>query len=451
MPLFSSPEPQDDWPHVVIVGGGFAGLLCARGLARAKVRVTLVDRRNHHLFQPLLYQVATGGLSPANIAAPLRALLASQKNTRVLLREVTGFDLDQRKVHCERHGDLDYDYLMVATGAGQSYFGHDEWARHAPGLKTLDDATRIRRKVLLAYERAEQSNDPDEIAALTTFVVVGAGPTGVELAGALAEMAGGTLKGEFRQIATEESRVLLVEGMDRVLPPFSEKQSANAQRDLERLGVDVRTGTMVKDIGDGVLELSPTGDKEAAPETLRAATVLWAAGVEASPLGRMLAEQSGAETTRPGKIRVEPDCSVAGRPEVFVCGDLASFQQDGAELPGLAPVAMQQGRYVADRIRGLAAGLAAARKSFRYVDKGSMAVIGRRLAVADIRGLEFRGAFAWLMWLFIHLMYLAEFQNRVLVLVQWGWNYVTRNRSARLITDEPGSQPDPEGETPSRA
>ena len=245
--------------------------------------------------------------------------------------------------------------------------------------------------------------------------------------------------------------MLLVEGMDRVLPPFSEKQSANAQRDLERLGVDVRTGTMVKDIGDGVLELSPTGDREAEPETLRAATVLWAAGVEASPLGRHARRAVRRRDDARRQDRVEPDCSLAGRPDVFVCGDLASFQRDGAELPGLAPVAMQQGRYVAERIRRAAEGRAQVKKNFRYVDKGSMAVIGRRLAVADIRGLEFRGALAWLMWLFIHLMYLAEFQNRVLVLVQWGWNYVTRNRSARLITDEPGSQPDPEGETPARA
>lgn len=399
----------------------------------------MLDRRNHHLFQPLLYQVATGGLSPANIAAPLRALLASQKNTRVLLREVTGFDLENRRVHCDGHEDLEYDYLMVATGAGQSYFGRDDWARFAPGLKTLDDATRIRRKVLLSYERAEQSDDPAEIEALTTFVVVGAGPTGVELAGALAEMAAGTLKGEFRSVATERSRVLLVEGRDRVLPPFSEDLSRTALRDLEKLGVEVRTGTMVKEIGDGVLELAPTGNGDTDPERLRAGTVLWAAGVEASPLGGILAEQSDAGLTRPGKIEVGADCSLAGRPEVFVCGDLASFHQDGEELPGLAPVAMQQGRYVARLIGRRILGKAT-EKPFRYVDKGSMAVIGRRLAVCDIRGLEFRGAIAWILWLFVHLMYLAEFQNRVLVLIQWGWNYVTRGRSARLITDEPGSQ-----------
>lgn len=457
MGLFSRPEPRPDWPHVVIVGGGFGGLLAARGLARAKVRVTLIDRRNHHLFQPLLYQVATGGLSPANIAAPLRALLAKQKNATVLMREVSGFDLDDREVHFSDdgaddgtadHDPLSYDFLVVATGAGQSYFGNDQWEEHAPGLKTLDDALHIRRDVLLAFEKAEQSDDAEEIEALTTFVVVGAGPTGVEMAGALAEVAHGTLRGEFRHLDTAQARVILVEGMERVLPPFSEEQSEHAGHDLEKLGVEVRTGTMVREIRQGELDLAPVdgadpreddaGAKDGV-ETLRAGTIVWAAGVQASPLGEDLANQSDAGLERSGKVRVDPDCSLPGRPDVFVVGDLAHLEQDGEVLPGLAPVAMQQGRYVAERVRRLAEGGRPAKENFRYLDKGSMAVIGRRMAVADIRGLEFHGAFAWLLWLFVHLMYLAEFQNRVLVLIQWGWNYFTRNRSARLITGDPGS------------
>lgn len=425
-------------PHVVIVGGGFGGLLTARSLAEAPVRVTLVDRRNHHLFQPLLYQVATGGLSPANIAAPLRSLVRRQKQTRVLLEEVTGFDLEGRRALLGEQS-LDYDYLVVATGAGQSYFGHDDWAARAPGLKTLEDATRIRRRVLLAYEEAERSQDPERIRQLLTFVVVGAGPTGVELAGALAEVAHSTLTGEFRSIDPDQARVILVEGAGRVLPPFPEKLSASARRGLEDLGVEVRTGMRVESIDDHGLDLVPTTD-EGEASRLDANTVLWAAGVQASPLGKALAEQSDAELDRAGRVAVEADCSLHGRPEVYVIGDLACYRH-GLErpLPGLAPVAMQQGRYVGKRIRHLARGTKPDPSPFRYVDKGNMAVIGRRRAVADINGLQVSGMLAWLMWLFVHLLYLAEFQNRVLVVVQWGWNYVTRNRSARLITAIPGA------------
>lgn len=423
----------DQHPRVVVIGGGFGGLLTARSLAKAPVRITLLDRRNHHLFQPLLYQVATGSLSPANIAAPLRTLVRKQKHTRVLLEEVTGFDLDARAVLLGQKR-LAYDYLVVAAGAGQSYFGNDQWAERAPGLKSLEDATRIRRRVLLAYEEAEKETDPERIRELVTFVVVGAGPTGVELAGALAEVAHSTLKGEFRHIDTGSARVILVEGADRVLPPFPEGLSARARKSLEDLGVEVRTGMMVKNIDSRGLDLAATDDDDQT-ERIRATNVLWAAGVQASPLGAMIAEQSEAEVDRAGRVEVEHDCSVRGRPEVFVIGDLASFCHQREEpLPGLAPVAMQQGRYVgrviADRIRGVDR----RPEPFSYVDKGNMAVIGRRRAVADINGLEVSGVLAWLMWLFVHLLYLAAFENRVLVMVQWGWNYFTRNRSARLIT-----------------
>ena len=432
----------DNTHRVVIVGGGFGGLCAARALRRGPFEVTLIDRRNHHLFQPLLYQVATGGLSPANIAAPLRALLKSQPHTHVRLGEVTGFDLDARRVQL-RDGEIAYDSLIVAAGAGQSYFGHTEWADLAPGLKALEDATRIRRRVLLAFERAEIETDPDRRQALLTFAVVGAGPTGVELAGALAEISRRTLKGEFQRIDPAQARVLLIEGADRVLPAFPESLSRSAERSLEQLGVSVRTGCLVERIARDEIELRCGDDRRTVP----CRSVLWAAGVEASPLGKALAEASDAELDRAGRVIVEPDCSLAGREEVFVIGDLASYGH-GVErpLPGLAAVAMQQGRYVARRLRRRLQGRTPP-KPFRYLDKGNMATIGRKKAVAEIAGLRFSGLFAWLTWLFVHLMYLAEFQNRVLVLVQWAWNYVTRNRSARLITqaNEPQGAKDTPG------
>jgi NADH dehydrogenase len=424
---------------VVILGGGFGGLYAAKALGKAAVRLTVVDRSNHHLFQPLLYQVATVGLSPANIATPLRALLKRQRRAHVRLGEVVGFDLDARRVLL-RDGELAYDSLIVAAGAGQSYFGHPEWAELAPGLKSLEDATRIRRRVLLAFERAELEDAPERIRALLTFIVVGAGPTGVELAGALAEISRRTLAGEFRHIDPASARVLLIEGADRVLPPFPESLSRCAARSLEQLGVTVRTGCMVKRIAPDEVELS-LGDGER--QRIACHTVLWAAGVEASPLGKALADGSGAELDRTGRVIVEADCSLAGRSDVFAIGDLASYHH-GTErpLPGLAAVAMQQGRYVARVLCRRLDGKSAP-SPFRYLDKGNMATIGRKKAVADISGLRFSGLFAWFTWLFVHLMYLAEFQNRVLVLVQWGWNYVTRNRSARLIT-EPASAESPE-------
>ncbi len=417
--------------HVVIVGGGFGGLCAARALRGRRFRVTLIDRRNHHLFQPLLYQVATGGLSPANIAAPLRALVKRQSRTHVWLGEVTGFDLDARRVLLKDQEPLEYDSLIVAAGAGQSWFGHPEWSELAPGLKTLEDATLIRRRVLLAFEHAETEESPERRHALLTFAVVGAGPTGVELAGALAEISRRTLAGEFRHIDPAQARVLLIEGADRVLPTFPEILSRRARRSLEQLGATVRTGWLVENITPDEVELrSSDGERE----RVACCNVLWAAGVEASPLGKALADGSDAETDRSGRVIVGPDCSVPGREEVFVIGDLANFSHEvDRPLPGLAAVAMQQGRYVA---RKLACRLEnkPAPKPFRYLDKGNMATIGRRKAVAEIAGFRFSGLFAWLTWLFVHLMYLAEFQNRVLVLVQWAWNYFTRNRSARLIT-----------------
>jgi NADH dehydrogenase len=431
---------------VVVIGGGFGGLLAARSLRRAPVRVTLVDRRNHHLFQPLLYQVATGGLSPANIAAPLRSLLKRQRDTEVRLGEVVGFDLGSQRVLLATGEQVPYDSLIVASGAGQSYFGHDEWRRRAPGLKSLEDATRVRRRVLLAFEQAEIEVDPERRRRLLTFVVVGAGPTGVELAGALAEVSRKTLRHEFRRIDPTAARVLLVEGAGRVLPPFPEPLSERARHSLEKLGVEVRTGWMVERITDGEIEIARAGgdgggeadreDDGGDRQRIATANVLWAAGVEASPLGAALARASGAELDRTGRVVVGPDCCVPGHPNVFVVGDLAHFAHGlDRPLPGLAPVAMQQGRYVAKVIRRRFQGRAT--PPFRYVDKGNMATIGRKKAVAEIGRFRFWGLPAWLAWLFVHLLYLAEFQNRVLVLVQWGWNYFTRNRSARLITAEP--------------
>ncbi len=423
--------------HVVIVGGGFGGLCACRSLKKAPVRITLIDRRNHHLFQPLLYQVATGGLSPANIAAPLRSLVGSQANTSVRLAEVVGFDLDAQRVFLRRGSPITYDTLIVASGSDQSYFGHSQWAEVAPGLKSIEDATRIRRRVLLAFEMAEQATDPQTIRRLTTFVVVGAGPTGVELAGALAEISRRTLAGQFHNIDPAKARVLLVEGSDRVLPTFTEPLTEKAQRSLERLGVEVLTGWMVRLLEPGRVEIVQQGDAdEETRQVITAENIFWAAGVAASPLGGDLAKGSNCGIDRGGRVVVGPDCSLRGRPNVFAIGDLANWGHDlDRPLPGLAPVAMQQGRYVAKVIRRRFQGKST--PEFRYFDRGNMATIGRRMAVGELGRFRFWGFPAWLAWLFVHLMYLAEFENRVLVLVQWGWNYFTRNRSARLITAEP--------------
>jgi NADH dehydrogenase len=413
--------------RVVIIGGGFGGLYAAQALRRAAVDVMLVDRRNFHLFQPLLYQVATGGLSPADIASPLRYVLRRHRNTRVVLGEVRDIDLVRRRVILS-DGELGYDFLIAAAGATHHYFGHDEWAMRAPGLKTVEDATGIRARILLAFETAEREPDPARRRAWLTFVVVGAGPTGVELAGALGEIANDALRHDFRSIRSSDAEIFLLEAADRVLPPYPPILSRKATRSLERLGVTVRLGASVVEIdADGVLVRSSGSE-----ERIAARTVLWAAGVDASPLARLLARGSGAATDRNGRVVVQPDLTLPGHPDVFVIGDMAHAEQDGALLPGVAPVAMQEGKYAAHCILARLAGKQPV--PFRYRDKGQLATIGRSAAVADIRGFRFSGLLAWMAWLFIHIVYLVEFEHRLLVLVQWAWYYVTRHRGARLIT-----------------
>jgi NADH dehydrogenase len=422
---------MDKVHHVVVIGGGFGGLSAVHRLKRAPVRVTLLDRRNFHLFQPLLYQVATGQLSPANIATPLRALLKRQKNVQVLLAEVADIDVARRRVILS-DGTLDYDSLIVAAGARHHYFGHADWEERAPGLKTIEDATTIRRRVLLAFEAAERETDPNRRQAWLTFVVVGAGATGVELAGALGELAHHTLRGNFKSINPADAQILLVEGTDRVLPPFPPKLSAKAAAALARLGVTVRANTTVTDVQPEEVCLG-CGDQS---ERVATHTILWAAGVDASGLGRALAKGTGAALDRAGRVAVQPDLSLPGHPEVFVIGDMANFtHQTGQPLPGVAQVAMQQGCYAADVIQRRLRG-AAALPPFHYKDYGSMATIGRAAAVVDLHWLRFGGYLAWLVWLFVHLMSIVTFGNRLLVLIQWAGNYFTRSRSARLITGE---------------
>lgn len=407
---------------VVVIGGGFAGLNAVRGLAGAPVDVTLIDRRNFHLFQPLLYQVATASLSPGDIASPLRAVVRNQKNVRVWLGEVVSVDVERRVVLL-RDGEVTYDYLIVATGGTHAYFGHDEWADVAPGLKTVEDATEIRRRFLLAFENAERERDPDKRRSLLTFVIVGAGPTGVELAGAMAEIARHTLPADFRDIDTTTARIVLLEGGDRVLPTFPPELSAKAQRSLERRGVEVRTKAFVTGIEPGRVTV---GD-----EVIEACDVVWAAGVRASPLGATL----GAGTDRAGRVEVGPDATIAGHPEVFVIGDLALFRADGNALPGVATVAIQQGKYVAKTIRRDLDG--ESRKPFHYLDKGLLATIGKASAVAHIGGLRISGLAAWIIWVVIHISYLIGFRNRILVMIQWAWAWLTSSRGIRLITGRP--------------
>lgn len=414
--------------RVVILGGGFGGLSAALTLKRAPVAVTLVDRCNYHLFQPLLYQVATGALSPANIASPLRHILKNQKNTRVLLGEAIGIDAKNRRVILS-DGAIDYDTLIVATGARHQYFGHEEWEQFAPGLKTVEDATDMRRRILLAFEAAEREQNPAKLRAWMTFVIVGAGATGVELAGALAEISKDTLRRDFRTIDPSEARILLVEGSDRVLPAYPPQLSLAARRMLERLGVIVRTGAFVTGIGEHSVTIRAGDHVEEVP----ARTVLWAAGVLGSPLGRILSEEAGAPLDEIGRVIVEPDLTVPGRPEIFVIGDLANFRhQTGNPLPGVAQPAIQAGRYAARVIERRLRGKQAA--PFHYVDKGNLATIGRAAAVADFSWLRLSGVPAWLIWIFVHLLYIVQFQNRLLILLQWAWLYVTYGRSARLIT-----------------
>lgn len=414
-------------PRVVIVGAGFGGLNAARSLAKAQAQITVIDRKNHHTFQPLLYQVATAGLSPGEIAAPIRSILRSHKNVEVLMAEVTGFDLDRRIVQTAEAG-IGYDYLIVAAGASHAYFGHDDWEPFAPGLKTIEDALEIRRRVLLAFELAEREAAGGESAPQLNFVIVGAGPTGVELAGTLAEICHHALTHEFRSIDPARTHILLLEGGPRVLAAYPEDLSRSAEEQLHRLGVEVRTSTMVNQIEPGAVHFADT--------RLDAAVILWAAGVAASPLGKSL----GAPVDRAGRVPVKPDLSLPGHPEVFVIGDLATLKDEHGEmLPGVAPVAIQQGRFVAKLIRqeieSAAKGReAAARPSFHYWDKGSLATIGRAAAVAEFGKIHISGFVAWLSWLFVHILFLIGFRNRLLVFIQWAWSYVTYERGARLIT-----------------
>jgi NADH dehydrogenase len=413
---------------IVIIGGGFGGLEVALSLARSRQRVTLVDRCNYHLFQPLLYQVATGGLSPGDITSPMRAVLKKSPHTRVLMGEVVDILPDERRVVL-RDGEIGYDRLVVATGVRHHYFGNDDWECNAPGLKTVEDALEIRRRILRAFEAAERTEDRRARAGLLRFVIVGGGPTGVELAGAIGELANSTMKHEFKSIDPGEARILLIEGTDRVLPPYPPSLSRKAARSLEKLGVTIVTGAMVTSV-------DPTGvtyEKNGEQHRLASRTKLWAAGVQASPLGGLLAQRTGASLDRAGRVRVRPDLSIEGHPEILVIGDLASLDgRDGNPLPGVAPVAMQQGRYAAGRL----AGKIPPSRPFSYRDRGSLAVIGRNAAVAVIARLRISGFPAWLLWVFVHIAYLIEYDNRILVLTQWAINYFTRKRGARLITNE---------------
>jgi NADH:ubiquinone reductase (H+-translocating) len=425
--------------RVVVVGGGFGGLQAVRKLRGAAVDVTLVDRQNFHLFQPLAYQVATGALSAAEVAAPLRAVVKRQANVRVVLAEVSGFDLEQRQVVLDRLPDgrrgvtLDYDTLVVAGGSQYSYFGHDDWSAHAPELKSLAGALDIRNRILTAFEAAEVEQDDERRRSWLTFVVVGGGPTGVEMAGQIAELARDSLRRDFRAVDTRAARVLLVETADRILTGFPASLSGKAQRALEKLGVTPLVGHTVVDVGPASVAIR---SKDGEMEDVGARTVIWAAGVAASELAGALAAAATAEVDRAGRLMVRADLTVPGHPEVFALGDMVSVvQSDGtiASLPGLAPVAMQEGRYVARVIRNRLRGRAA--DPFRYVDKGNLATIGRSKAVADVKGIRISGFFAWVTWLVVHLFYLIGFQNRLLVITRWTFSFVTRGRGARLISD----------------
>jgi NADH dehydrogenase len=408
-------------PHVVIVGGGFAGLDAARGFAGADVRVTLLDRHNYHVFQPLLYQVATAALSPGDIASPIRWILRKQKNVQVLLADVQSIDAPRRVVVTDR-GGMSCDFLIVATGAAHSYFGHPEWAARAPGLKTLDDALEIRRRVLLAYEAAEREPDAEKRRRLLTFVIVGGGPTGVELAGALAEIARQSLPQDFRSIRPESARILLVEGGPDVLPTFPETLRERARQSLEKLGVEVISGKTVTQIDDNGAVVGG--------EAIAAQTVLWAAGVAASPLAKSLK----VPLDRVGRVTTEQTLALAEHPQVYVVGDLCAFSENGKLLPGVAQVAMQQGAHASANIRRVIRGQA--QTPFHYRDYGTMATIGRNAAVGDVFGMHISGVIGWLFWIFLHIFWLIGFRNRIVVMTEWAWSYFTQQRRVRLITGE---------------
>jgi NADH dehydrogenase len=413
-------------PHVVIIGSGFGGLAVARGLKNARVQVTLIDRNNHHVFQPLLYQVAGAQLTAPDISAPIRGLLAKQKNVRVWMSEVQQIDVAKRRIELET-GEVPYDYLVLATGMVPAYFGFDAWAEHAPGLKTLSEALDVRRRIFRAFEMAELESDPVRRRAWTTFVVIGGGPTGVELAGALAEIAGRTLARDFRAFDPRNTRVLLVEAGPRVLPSFSQYLSSQARGDLESLGIEVRTGTPVRDLGEDYVDI---GD-----ERIETRTILWAAGVKASPLTLQL----GVPIDKSGRVWVEEDLSVPDRPEVFVVGDLIAKTQDGKPLPGVAQLAMQSGKHVAGQIVRSVAALP--RVPFRYKDKGSLATIGRNQAVAQVGRVQLSGILAWWLWLLVHILFLVQHRSRIAVLFEWGWAYFTFQRRSRVIMELPAPLP----------
>ena len=416
--------------HIVILGCGFGGLEAARTLARADVRITLVDRSNHHLFQPLLYQVATAGLSGPAIAAPIRHILARQRNLTTLMGTVTSVDVDRQMVMLADGGVLVYDHLIVATGSTHSYFGNDKWAKFAPGLKTLGDAFEIRRRILMSFEHAERELEEDVRSAWLTFVVVGGGATGVEMAGTMTEIGRYTLNGEYRRIDSRKARVVLIEGSDRVLPPYPPDLSEKARLQLEQLGVEVRTGCRVTDIDEnGVTYSGPNGE-----ERLAAKTVIWSAGVAASPIGKSL----GVEVDRAGRVPVRPDLTIAGHRDVYVVGDLAAATSEGKPVPGVSPAAKQMGRTAARNILLRLQGKPS--ETFRYKDYGSLATIGRKSAVAQVGKIKFSGLSAWLFWLFVHVYFLIGFRSRLMVLTDWAWAYFTFKRNARLVVgtdDEP--------------
>jgi NADH dehydrogenase len=422
-------------PRVVIVGGGFAGMMCAKALKKTPAEIVLIDRRNFHLFQPLLYQVATGGLSPANIAAPLRCIFRRQANLRVILGTVVGFNRESNSVEMEDGTSWRFDFLVVATGSTHHYFGNDsQWEPIAPGLKTIEDATKIRRKILLAFEKAERCADPKIIPRLLTFVVVGGGPTGVEMAGSIAELAKQTMRRDFRAIDPTKARVILIENNRYVLERYHPSLSLRAAKDLQSLGIEVLNETRLTEVHPNHVVVSRNGEST----VIETETVVWAAGVKASPLAQKLAETYSLSSSIDGggRITVTPHCSLEGFPNVFALGDMANFTGvDNKPLPGVAPVAIQQGEYVGKRIHGMIMGINDD-KTFCYWDKGNMATIGRSRAIVESGKWRITGKLAWLAWLFIHIIYLTKFENRVLVLFQWFWNYITRNRTARLITGE---------------
>lgn len=416
----------DTMPRVVIVGAGFGGLNAARALRNAPVHVTVIDRQNHHLFQPLLYWVATAGLSPADICSPIRGILRKQKNTEVLMEQVTGVDVQEQRV-LMGDNSVPYDYLVLATGAHDNYFGHNEWEHYAPGLKSVVDATSIRRKILLAFEAAEVETGAEKVKELLTFVLIGAGPTGVEMAGAIAELAHKALASDFRHIDTHMTRIILIEAAPRILAAFPESLARKTQKKLTSMGVEVRTGTPVSELDEHGVVVDG--------ERIDAATIIWCAGVSASPAGKWL----GAEVDRAGRVKVSSDLSVPGHPNVFVIGDTASVMENGKPLPGVAQVAIQGGHYVAsvimDRVEGKEQN-----KPFHYRDKGNLATVGRSYAIVDIGKIRLTGFFAWLLWLAVHIYFLVGFRNRLVAIFQWAWQYLTYDRGARLITFENGHE-----------